>query len=288
MDKKYIGVAQTVIRTSDIKKIGNLICDELNCGDVVIKVSKTCEQETYQVIQKSSDKLAFCYVDDEKAIIVKYEKTEGVWAWKSSHETSISNEFTPEEQANLKKISEHLEYDDDGLFKTRDDGFIFHDIWGSGIDVEINDIGISIHDDEETTNMGVNGVDKVASGEANAGDVLTADGEGGTSFQPPAGGGTNLYQHYIELDDIAFYVISTKSTAYTLSDLSLTINMGLNGVISISNETNMDTWLFNPWYVVYDTNTKTLIACLCDGSTLINVDYTYEDTPTFTDTITPL
>lgn len=251
MDKKFIGIAQTVIRTTDVKKIGNLICDELNCGDVVIKVENDKKQSTYQVIYKTDTNLSFCYCDNEKAIIVKYEKVGGVWAWKSSTETSVGNPFTPSEVVDIKelingKIKEGTYiYDNEKgyvfidsevpedytgqVIRWADDGLYFQ-YYRNGVQKSegyVSNAGIScIGADSSSSYMDASGVDKVQSGEATAGQVLTADGNGGSSWETPAGGGTQWYKHTLRIKYNGtslgqLYAYSNRGTQLNITNFAL-------------------------------------------------------------------
>lgn len=93
-----------------------------------------------------------------------------------------------EEADNLKAISEHLEIDESSTKITAN---------GSDVKIEIWDDGVYIGDSDETSTYinPVDGINKVSSGLATAGKVLTADGNGGSSWESPAGGGTQLYKH---------------------------------------------------------------------------------------------
>lgn len=140
---------------------------------------------------------------------------------------------------------------------------------------------------------------------ATNGQVLTADGDGGASWQTPAsGGGTQLYQHRIVLNDSYYYIkiINTYSTPYTFTDIYVGLSTALvnSNNISISFEnlvTQGDAYDINLSVICrYDTNEFCDDIYIYCGNKQIGRVYSYSDIKEIrsinitsaVDTVTPL
>ena len=86
MEKKYVNIAQTVIKTDDVEKLSQEACECLSCGDVVVKVTveggKVLEH-TYQVTHKQATGLCFSYFAAGYLETISYDKIDGVWTFNS-------------------------------------------------------------------------------------------------------------------------------------------------------------------------------------------------------------
>lgn len=89
MERKYEN-ANLTISTTDIANLSNDVCNSLECGDVVRKIDKNGKEHAYTVSSKESDKMCLVYADDEKVEKVKYEISDGKWAYDETE----TNEFS--------------------------------------------------------------------------------------------------------------------------------------------------------------------------------------------------
>lgn len=89
MSKKYIGTNPLYVETSDITEIENVICEQLNVGDLVVKTNALGEKEAYRVSSHTPTSLSMVYADDEKVIKVSYEKGEQGWVYDETTETEL-------------------------------------------------------------------------------------------------------------------------------------------------------------------------------------------------------
>lgn len=146
----------------------------------------------------------------------------------------------------------------------------------------ISSSSIEVHGLSSQAGLGDSGVDKVVSGLATAGKVLTADGSGGSSWESPSG--TKLYKHSIvdlfeanEITDLVDIVlISTSPTPITPSSTFQQIKELLDNAIRIFPTDNVYMWQSSSLCLVYD------------GSLDCWEDVSFEVRPTTTDTVTPL
>ena len=86
MEKRYIGIAQLVIEVDDVEKLSQEACEELKCGDVVVKHTVAEGKDlyhTYQVSHKQATGLCFTYSACGYLETISYDKIEGVWTFNS-------------------------------------------------------------------------------------------------------------------------------------------------------------------------------------------------------------
>ena len=87
MEKRYLGIAQVVYETNDITKLSQEACEELKCGDVVVKLTISEGKElrhTYQVSHKQATGLCITYFACGYLETVSYDKIDGVWTYNST------------------------------------------------------------------------------------------------------------------------------------------------------------------------------------------------------------
>ena len=87
MEKRYLGIAQVVYETDDITKLSQEACEELKCGDVVVKLTIEGGKElrhTYQVSHKQATGLCITYFACGYLETVSYDKIEGEWTYNST------------------------------------------------------------------------------------------------------------------------------------------------------------------------------------------------------------
>lgn len=86
MEKKYIGIPQVVIETDDVEKLSQKACEQLKCGDVVVKLTISEGKKlyhTYQVSHKQATGLCFTYSACGYLETISYDKIDGVWTFNS-------------------------------------------------------------------------------------------------------------------------------------------------------------------------------------------------------------
>ena len=86
MEKKYIGIPQLVIETDDIEHLSQKACEQLKCGDVVVKLTIDDGKKlyhTYQVSHKQATGLCITYFACGYLETISYDKIEGVWTFNS-------------------------------------------------------------------------------------------------------------------------------------------------------------------------------------------------------------
>lgn len=86
MEKRFIGIAQLVIQTDDVEKLSQEACEELKCGDVVVKHTVESGKDlyhTYQVSHKQATGLCFSYFAAGYLETISYDKIDGVWTFNS-------------------------------------------------------------------------------------------------------------------------------------------------------------------------------------------------------------
>ena len=94
MEKVYRGVIPMRIETDDIENLSTAVCNELRCGDSVVKITGN-QKHHYRVSYKEEEKgLCLTYVDASCAETVSYDyNTETkAWAFNSKDVTVFSQE----------------------------------------------------------------------------------------------------------------------------------------------------------------------------------------------------
>lgn len=73
-------VDKPAIKVNDIENLPSELCDSLECGQIVIKVTGE-EEHAYIVSYKKDDEMSLTYVDHSCSEEVYYEKSEDTWAF---------------------------------------------------------------------------------------------------------------------------------------------------------------------------------------------------------------
>ena len=89
MEKRYTGIAPLIIEVDDITKISGEALDDLQCGDIVVKVTGD-QRHCYHVSYKQ-EKHGICisYFDASTVETVSYDYTEGHWVYNSTDKGDI-------------------------------------------------------------------------------------------------------------------------------------------------------------------------------------------------------
>ena len=127
------------VGVEDIKALTDAQCDNLNCGDEVIKGDET-KQHGYIVAYKKANEMSLVYCDHENVEEVYYEKGANGWEWIQTDITPIS-ELDPTEIEELETL---LEMTGNAgkvpVVNEDEDGYDFKDI-SSGCVVQVSTDG---------------------------------------------------------------------------------------------------------------------------------------------------
>ena len=129
----------------------------------------------------------------------------------------------------------------------------------------------------------------VDSESATSGQVLTADGSGGASWQTPqsSGGGTQLYLHTLQFNTdpyriMSMYIITTTNTI-------------INSVSSLCNTFRTPTAIaaklllnYDEWYIILSVGISNLNEIYYAGLTIQSLNFDSFDEITITDNVTAL
>ena len=129
---------------------------------------------------------------------------------------------------------------------------------------------------------------------ANAGKVLAVGEDGESVDAVEVSGGTQLYRHtlFVSNNDISteFDVISTKSTAYNITDIQNGLFVGAYGILLIAPDTSSDNWLFSPYQlqINYSSGSGKYMLVACLTSQIVEIVDCGSELPNCVDAITPL
>ena len=85
MERLYRGIANIKVETDDIEKLSQEVLDELECGDVVVKITGK-QKHAYQVSYKgegSGEGICITYVACGYIETISYDNVDGVWTFNS-------------------------------------------------------------------------------------------------------------------------------------------------------------------------------------------------------------
>ena len=89
MERLYRGLASFKVETDDIQHLSQEVCEELECADVVVKLTGN-QKHSYRVSYKEAGVgMCLTYTDASLAETISYDCVDGVWTYNSTDSTPL-------------------------------------------------------------------------------------------------------------------------------------------------------------------------------------------------------